>query len=519
MIQTLNDLLDDTAARKGRKTALVFPGGAMTFSDLRAGVLRAASGFGARGIGKGDRVAVLLRNSPEFIIAYFGLSRLGAAAVPINFMVQKADELAYMLADCSAKGAVTQEEFLRGLLEARKKLPGLKSVWACDTEDPSQGVEDFHKFLAGAPAGAPPDASVSGDDVAAILYTSGTTGSSKGVMLTHSNFVSNCEASIAALHPAESDVCLTLLPLFHTFSWTSCALVSLRMGLKNILVPSITPPAPWLKQMGRHRVTIFVAVPQIYAVLAKVATGFKRLILRYWFFRGVRLAVSGAAPLSRGVFGSFREVLGVRILEGYGLTETSPIVTVNPPGNRRWGSVGLPIKDVRLKIVMDDGSQAAAGEEGEVCVKGPNVMKGYLNRFEDTKAAFTADGWLKTGDIGVLDEDGYLHLHDRKKDMIIVKGLKVFSAQVEAALLEHPGIEEAAVIGVPDETGNETIKAFVVPRKDAAVDKAELLRHCRSKLDPYKRPRDIEIVESLPKNALQKVLKRVLRQQELDKRK
>lgn len=519
-METLNALLDKTAAEKPRAPALVWPAGgdperAMSFEELRGKVLKAAAVFAGRGIGKGDRVAILHRNDPAFLVAYFGLARLGAAAVPINFLVQKPAELKFMLGHCRAKGIVAQREFLKGLLAARKELPGLKDVWC--TDDPAaEGTESFWKAVDGADP-LPGAAAVEPGDLACVLYTSGTTGSPKGVMLTHANLVSNCDAAILATGLARSHkgaVFLTLLPMFHTFAWTACVLVPLRLGLKNVLVASITPPAPWLKAMGRHRVSAFAAVPQIYALLAKQATGLKRLVLRWWFFRSVRLCISGAAPLSPRTIQDFEGAFGREILEGYGLTETSPVATLNPPGARRPGSVGLPIRDVSVRIVDEAGRDLPAGEEGEILLRGPNVMKGYLDDEKATREAIGPEGWFRTGDIGALDPDGYLYIRDRKKDMIIVKGLKVFSAQVEGVLLEHPDVQEAAVVGIPDaETGDETVKAFVVLREGASSGKADILRFARERLDPYKRPRDVAILTELPKNALQKTLKRVLREQ------
>lgn len=532
-MRTLDDLLDASAAHWPTRTALLVEEGhhsaaphphearekgehVVTFAELRDYVLRAASLLRSRGIGRGDRVALLHRNGLGFVTAYFALARLGAAAVPINFMVQKADELRFMLQDSAVKAVVTQRAFLRELQHAAAGVAGLSTVWITDGKAPNAG--DFWAELKACPPGEE-DGAARPEDVAAVLYTSGTTGSPKGVMLTHANLVSNCEASIRHFRLSESeDVFPCLLPMFHTFAWTTCVLIPLRLGAVNLVISSITPPAPWLMRMGRRRATVFVAVPQIYSVLAKQAVGFKRWLLRLWCFRGVRFCVSGAGPLPVPVAQAFKEALGHDVLEGYGLTETSPVVTVNPPGGQRLGSAGLPIPDVRLRIVDDAGRELPPGEEGEVCVAGPCVMKGYLNQPEATREALSEDGWLKTGDIGLLDPDGYLRIRDRKKDMIIVKGLKVFSAQVETLLLAHPDVQEAAVVGIPDEDGDETIKAFLVLKPGAAADRAALLRFCRQKLDAYKRPRDIELVPELPKNALQKVLKRVLRQAELEKR-
>ncbi|MEE8425490.1 MAG: AMP-binding protein, partial [Elusimicrobiota bacterium] len=328
--------------------------------------------------------------------------------------------------------------------------------------------------------------------------------------------VSNCEAAIEAMELTRKDIAITILPMFHTFAWTGCVLLSLRLAVKNVIVASITPPKPWLKLMGRHGVSVFAAVPQIYSVLARQARGLKGLVLKYWFFRKVRLAVSGAAPLSPQILKDFRQGFGLSIVEGYGLTETSPVATINPVDDTRAASVGKPVRDVEIRIVGEDGKSLPEGGEGEICIRGPNIMKGYLRDEAATREAIDAEGWLRTGDVGAI-EDGFLYIRDRIKDMIIVKGLKVFSAQVESVLVTHPDVQEAAIIGIPDEDGNETIKGFVVLREKAKADKSALMKFCRKNMDSYKRPRDIEIRKELPKNALQKTLKRVLRKQELDK--
>jgi long-chain acyl-CoA synthetase len=505
-MKTLNDLLDRAAREDGHRAALVTLDETINYSELKERVMKAAAGFSAAGVKKGDCVAIVHRNSPYFVEAYFALARLGAIAVPINFMVQKAEELAYMFNDSRAVGVVTQKEFIKGVKGAVAKTPTIKNTWITDDTGAPRGD------------GPVPTVAVEEGDVAGILYTSGTTGSPKGVMLTHRNLVTNCEASIAKMSLTRKDTGLCILPMFHSFAWTANVLIMVRLGGKLIVMSSITPAKPWLKMMGSHGVRLFSAVPQVYAVLAKEACGLKGLVLKYWFFRRVRLCVSGAAPLTPAVRDAFEKAFNLKILEGFGLTETSPVATINPPENPKRASVGTPIQGVQVKIIGENEESLPAGQEGEICIKGDNIMKGYFNLPDATAAAFTKDGWFKSGDVGVLDEDGYLAIRDRMKDMIIVKGLKVFSAQVEAVLVEHPAVEEAAVIGVPDETGDEQIKAFFVIKKGAVVDKAALMAFCRQKLDAYKRPRDVEIVEALPKNALQKVLKRQLRQQELAKR-
>jgi long-chain acyl-CoA synthetase len=506
---TLNDLLDHSASLWPKKPALVLHDDrAVSFGELRGLVLRAAALLRSRGVGEGDRFALVLRNGLEFVVAYFALARLGAAAVPINFLVQKPDELRFMLGHSKAKGALTQKEFLRPL----KDIGGIFVLVA---------EEGFWSEVAASPESANGFPEVSEEDLAAVLYTSGTTGLPKGVMLSHGNLVSNCDACIQALgleDLSRRDVMMTILPMFHTFAWTACVLLPLRGGAKNIVSPSITPASAWLRLMSRHGATLIAAVPQVYAVLAKEAKGLKGLVLRWWFFRRTWLFVSGAAPLSPTTAEEFRAAFGKGIIEGYGLTETSPVATVNPVASPRPGSVGKPIPGVEVSIADEAGRPLPAGEEGEVLIRGPNVMQGYLDDPGSTAAAISPEGWLRTGDIGAVDADGYLFIRDRKKDMVIVKGLKVFPAQVEAVLVSHPDVAEAAVIGIPDETGDETLKAFIVPREGCVPDKGGLLEFCRSKLDPYKRPRDIELVDSLPKNSLQKVLKRELRERERLKR-
>ncbi|MCX5794170.1 MAG: long-chain-fatty-acid--CoA ligase [Elusimicrobia bacterium] len=514
-ILTLNDLLDAAAERQPPAGGLSTPDERLSYRDLRSRVLRTAAGMQAAGVAKGDRVALVLRNGIPFVVSYFALARLGAAAVPINFMVQKPEDLGFMLKDCGAKAAVTAAEFLPGLRLAQKQAGALKAIWVVDESGPDE--RPFSELLRGDPESLP-RAAASESDLAGILYTAGTTGVPKGVMLTHRNLVTNCTAAAAHMGLRRNDVMLCILPMFHSFAWTANVLVPMWGGVEVAIAPGVTPAKLWLKLMARHGVTVFTAIPQLYAVLAKEAAGLKRIMLRWWFFRRVRMAVSGAAPLAQETARRFEAQLKVPILEGYGLTETSPIATINPPAGRRPGTVGLPIAGVRLKIVDPEGRALPPGADGEVCIQGDCVMKGYYNHPQATAETISAEGWLKTGDVGSLDSDGYLTIKDRLKDMIIVKGLKVFSAQVEAALLEHPAVAEAAVVGVPDEVGNETVKAFVVLRRGAQADRAELLRFCRQRLDNYKRPRDVAIVAGLPKNALQKVLKTVLRRQELARR-
>ena len=510
--------LADSAFRFPDKIALVEAGTGkkVSYHELLMQVDRAADMFFEHGIRKGDRVAVAHRNSINTVVANFGLYKLGAVCIPMNFMVTKPEEIEYILNNAGAKAVVTQAEFIRHYVKCLPQLPTVKYIFTTD-EIPSSAAEcpivqkfweeieksTFHDETASAQAGL--------DDLAFILYTSGTTGLPKGAMLTHGNLASNVISCAQIFKINDNDCFLCLLPMFHSFAWTACVVIPLYLNLKVVIVANIMPASKWLGAMGTEKVTLILAVPQIYAVLSKEAKGLKRLYLRFWPFKNVRFGVSGAAPLTQEIKDRFEEKIGVPILEGYGLTETSPVVSVNTEELQKIKSVGPAIPAVSTLVLDDDGKEVPRNAEGELCVKGPNVFRGYWGNEKATHDAFTEDGWFKTGDIVTVDDDGFIFIKDRKKDMIIIKGLKVFSAQVEAVICEHPAVEECAVIGVPDGRGGEFVKVYVVKKEGAELSDGEFRKFLKTHLDNYKRPRDFEFVESLPKNALRKVLKRELR--------
>lgn len=510
--------LADSAFRFPDKIALVEAGTGkkVSYHELLMQVDRAADMFFEHGIRKGDRVAVAHRNSINTVVANFGLYKLGAVCIPMNFMVTKPEEIEYILNNAEAKAVVTQAEFIRHYVKCLPQLPTVKYIFTTD-EIPSSAAEcpivqkfweeieksTFHDETASAQAGL--------EDLAFILYTSGTTGLPKGAMLTHGNLASNVISCAQIFKINDNDCFLCLLPMFHSFAWTACVVIPLYLNLKVVIVANVMPASKWLGAMGTERVTLILAVPQIYAVLSKEAKGLKRLYLRFWPFKNVRFGVSGAAPLTQEIKDRFEEKIGVPILEGYGLTETSPVVSVNTEELQKIKSVGPAIPAVSTLVLDDDGKEVPRNAEGELCVKGPNVFRGYWGNEKATHDAFTEDGWFKTGDIVTVDDDGFIFIKDRKKDMIIIKGLKVFSAQVEAVICEHPAVEECAVIGVPDGRGGEFVKVYVVKKEGAELSDGEFRKFLKTHLDNYKRPRDFEFVESLPKNALRKVLKRELR--------
>ena len=510
--------LADSAFRFPDKIALVEAGTGkkVSYHELLMQVDRAADMFFEHGIRKGDRVAVAHRNSINTVVANFGLYKLGAVCIPMNFMVTKPEEIEYILNNAEAKAVVTQAEFIRHYVKCLPQLPTVKYIFTTD-EIPFSAAEcpiiqkfweeieksTFHDETASAQAGL--------EDLAFILYTSGTTGLPKGAMLTHGNLASNVISCAQIFKINDNDCFLCLLPMFHSFAWTACVVIPLYLNLKVVIVANVMPASKWLGAMGTEKVTLILAVPQIYAVLSKEAKGLKRLYLRFWPFKNVRFGVSGAAPLTQEIKDRFEEKIGVPILEGYGLTETSPVVSVNTEELQKIKSVGPAIPAVSTLVLDDDGKEVPRNAEGELCVKGPNVFRGYWGNEKATHDAFTEDGWFKTGDIVTVDDDGFIFIKDRKKDMIIIKGLKVFSAQVEAVICEHPAVEECAVIGVPDGRGGEFVKVYVVKKEGAELSDGEFRKFLKTHLDNYKRPRDFEFVESLPKNALRKVLKRELR--------
>ena len=496
--------LEGVAGTQPKSTALVFRGEKLSYEHLCEKVRRCAAGLSRLGVKRGDRFALMMRNSPDFVIIYYALVRLGAIAVPINFLLRPV-EAEYILRHCGAMGAATQSQFLPALREAVRGLPDLEHIVCCDDAE-DDGVLPFQDLLAD--SSDDPGISSCAEDVACILYTSGTTGKPKGVMLTHKNLLSNVDSCDKAIDIRRDDVFMCLLPMFHTLAWTACVVLPLAIGCSTVIVESIQPFKNVAVQARRHGVTVFIAVPPVFSAMSR---------LPFWrplkFLIPFRLCVSGAAPLPLGVLERFENKFGVPLLEGYGLTEASPVVSLSSTeGARRPGTVGLELPNVEVRIVQADGDEAGQGEVGEICVRGPNVMLGYFDDPEATREAIDADGWLHTQDLGKRGPDGHIEIVDRAKDLIIVKGLNVYSREVEDVLLRHPDVAEAAVIGVPNDSGDEIVKAFVVPKDDRTVEKSELMNLCRDGLAPYKWPKDVVLASFLPKNSIGKILKRELKE-------
>lgn len=502
----LRDMLRRAASESGSKTFTISDTGKKTFSQFLREAESFASGLCAAGIKKGDRVAILLNNSNEFLISYFGSVIIGAEAVPLNTFLSL-EEISYILKDCSAKILVTSSDFNNTLKDfSINRVPSLEKVAAVDSVL-IRGAVPFKEMLADE---KPPETDIMDDDTAVIIYTSGTTGHPKGAMLSHKNLVSNVESGIAAIHIKKSDKFILFLPMFHAFSFTVCVLIPLYCMCRLSIVKSIQPFGKIIKAIVRDRVNIFVAIPPVYNVLS--AKKFNPILLKiFMLLFPMRVCVSGAAPLAAEVLKNFEKKFGVPLMEGYGLSEASPVVSVNPlDAARKPGSVGLPVPGVTVEIMDEEGKILAKNEAGEITVKGPNVMKGYFNKEKET-SEIIKDGRLFTGDIGRIDEDGYIFIMDRKKDLILVNGMNLYPREVEEVLYSHPAVAECAVVGKKDELQGETTVGVVVLKDGAAATDRELKTHCRQHLAAFKVPQRFEFWPVMPKTGTGKILKREVR--------
>ena len=503
--RTLNEMLARSVERSGDRAAFIFKDQEMSYVELAETIERCAAGLSELGIGKGDTFGIVMRNCPEFVILSFALSRLGAVAVPVNSL-EKAERIAYIFNDAEVKGCLTSKTFLRTIHDVQEMVPTLRHIFVRETGGDEPALESIYRHPLAETAGP----EVTADDLVLLIYTAGTTGLPKGVMLTQHNLLSCVESCQLAFDLSEKDRVMCVLPMFHSFAWSTNVILPLRLGATTVVIESLLPIQPALKQLWKHKVTLVCCVPQVYSALVQHVHGPRALLLR--LLNPVKLAVSGAAPLPGPVQVKFEKTFGTALIEGYGLTEAAPVVSVNPRyGTHKPGTVGLPLPGIDVKITDDDEQELETYEIGEVCARGANIMVGYYKQPEATAETFTADGWLKTGDLGFLDSDGYLTLVDRKKDLIISKGLNIYPQEVEAALITHPAVAEVAVVGVLDESGDESVRAFVVLEPDTSVKPRELIAHARPSLASYKVPRDVVFLEELPKNALGKVLKKDLR--------
>ena len=438
----------------------------------------------------GDRVAIWMRNRPEFVVALFAILRAGGVVVPINNFL-KSEEVGFILQDAGSHVLVTESELAAAIPSLSTRIPQLESSL----------VEDWP----GEPQPPPSDELVpprQASDLAFIIYTSGTTGKPKGAMLTHGNLLHNVASCRQVLETVQLDGFVVLLPMFHSFMLCVGILLPLTTGCSIVLIKSLQPLKSLIEEIMRGRGTILPAIPQFFRTMAthQVPTNLP-----------LRLCVSGAAPLPVETLKQFNRKFPFPLVEGYGLSEASPVVSINPiHGKAKPGSIGLPIPGVEVTIQSDAGQILPPREVGELCVRGNNVMLGYWNLPSETDLALR-QGWLLTGDVGYQDEEGYFFITDRKKDMLLVNGINVYPREIEEVIYEFPGIREAAVIGCPDRRRGEQPVAFVTSDDGVPLDTEALKQFLRQRLADFKVPRHIEIMETLPRNASGKVLKTVLR--------
>jgi len=483
--------------------AICFSDRKVSFATVDLASDAIAASLTEQGIGKGDRVALYSINSDDFAIIYIGIVKAGAVVVPVNLLLNP-KEIGYILQDAAAKALFYHQAFAESVAAFRGEVDSLQ---LCVSVAMEQGddlrFEDLRQNSA-----APPSLDIDPkEDLAAILYTSGTTGHPKGAMLTHRNLLSNtCSVAAAMqLKPGE-DIMLVVLPMFHAFAATVGMLTPLLHGLSFAPVPRFEPTgvSAVISSVGA---TVFLGVPSMYNVLLRLPEE----QLAQW--STVRFGISGGAAMPMAVMQQFEARFGIPIYEGDGPTECSPVTCVNPIGGvTKPASVGLAVPDVEIEVFDDHGKQLPTGEIGELCVRGPNVMKGYWNLPEATAESFFAD-WLRTGDLGYKDADGYLFMVDRKKDMIIVNGMNVYPRIVEEMLYQHPDIVEVAVVGEPNARHGEVPIAHVVLQEESSVTASEIRAYCLENLGRYQVPRKVIVRAALPKNAAGKILKRELRRE------
>ena len=490
----LDQLLASQAEHMPRRTFVKFEGRKYTFRDMDGFATVFGSYLAGQGLKRGDRVAILSCNCAEYIAAYFGIIRAGGIVLPVNNLLTH-EEVGFILQDAGVTTVFYDSE-CAGTVDKLKDKGGRAYVQLKDVaQRPGPAAPSF-----------PPTAF---DDVSTILYTSGTTGRPKGALLTHRNIVANAQGATEVIHVSRKDRFVVFLPLFHSFTFTVCVVLPLLQGSMISLLPGVRPFERVVKSLIVDRITLFVAIPTVYKILAEKNMPWivKKLL-------NLRLCISGAAPLPPKVIREFEAVFMVPLREGYGLTEASPVVSINPLGKglSRPGTVGKPLPGIEVKVVDDAGSPLPVDTPGELLVKGPNVMQGYLNRPEDT-AKTIKDNWLYTGDIAAIDADGYIRIIDRKKDLIIVDGLNVYPYEVEEVLYRHPAIKDCSMIGVQHETdeGKELGIMYVVLQEGKTANAKELRDYLTQHVAHYKIPRRFLFIEEMPRTATGKILKKELR--------
>lgn len=498
----LFQLLSSSTRSYPDNVAVSYQANHLTYSELDRLTNKFAHGLNDLGVKKGDRVLLLLPNSPEFVIAYYGILKVGGTVVPIN-PLNKGNELKHYLNDSEATVIITNKNCHPIVTEIENET-GLKTVILTDTEG-IEGTVSLKEILTKCPVNSLESALKPKEDVAVIGYTGGTTGLPKGVMLTHYNLVANAMQNAIWFNWDTQDIVVGLLPFYH--SWGSCTCINspIYAGARVILMTHFDAEE-LLMTIERERATVLYGAASMFIMLAN-----NPMISKY-NLSSLRCVKAGAMPIPPEVKERWEQVTGVKMILGYGLSEASPETHNCPPQRVRIGTIGIPISDTEARIVdAETGkTELPPGQIGELIIKGPQVMKGYLNRPEDNKEALR-EGWLYTGDLAFVDEEGYFHIADRKKETIKYKGYTIAPAEVEAVLYEHPAVKECAVVGKPDAVAGEVPKAYVVLKNGNTLLKEELIAFCAQRISPYKKIREVEFIKEIPKTPVGKVLRRLLK--------
>ncbi|PRY90361.1 AMP-binding protein [Mongoliibacter ruber] len=525
------NLFEESVSKFGDAIAYECMGKGITFNELDTYSQNFASFLqNELKLNKGDKVAIQMPNCLQYPVALFGILRAGMVVVNVN-PLYTAKEMKHQFDDSGAKAIVIVENFAYNLEKIQKDiqakhiittglgdmLGGLKGtivnlvVKYVKKMVPSYNLSGAHSWKKAMSKGGKVGFNrewLNLEDSAFLQYTGGTTGVSKGAELTHGNIVANMQQISAWMKPKLKDneeVVITALPLYHIFALTVNCLAMFKIGAKNVLITNPRDMPGFIKELGKHKFTVITAVNTLFNGLMN-ADGFSELD-----FKSLKVAVGGGMAVQKATAEKWEKITGVPLAEGYGLTETSPVAVCNPiDGTERIGTIGVPLPNTDVKVIDDDGNLLPVGEKGELCIKGPQVMKGYWMRPEETEKVMNGD-WFKTGDIAVIDEDGFVKIVDRKKEMILVSGFNVYPNEVENAIASHPKVLETGVIGMPDDKSTEKVVAYVVP-KDDSVTEDEIIAHCREELTNYKVPREVYFTDELPKSNVGKILRRKIKE-------
>ena len=507
---SIYQLLENTALRFPDQTAVIFEDRKIVYRTLKKMIDRLAGSWKALGFEKGERIALMLANHPLYIVSYYAAQALGLTVIQVNPMYTSR-ELMQILVDSKPQYLVFDKLARR----TAKEICGVYTFKQCFSSDEAlEGHETLTSLIEGGRAIETPVEIDARQDIAVIQYTGGTSGVVKGAMLTHYNLTSNVVQSIEmygnSLKPGKETV-LAATPLYHVYGMTSAMNLGIYLGAAILLFPKFEIRNV-LNNINTYRPTIFPGVPKMYNAFANFPE------IGQYDLTCLKVCSCGSAPLPVEVINRFEELTGAAIGEGFGLSEASPSTHRNPPfAKRKVGSVGIPFPHTDCQIIDENGEELGPHCVGELLIRGPQIMKGYWNNVDESKKALR-NGWLYTGDLAMMDEEGYFYIVGRKKEMIIVGGFNIYPQEVESVLYEHPDIQEAAVVSIPREESEESIKAFIVPKEGTTLDLEEIKGYCYSKLTPYKVPKEFEVINELPRNTVGKLLKRLLVKEELEKK-